>query len=120
MAEETAKKLKDLVGEMLEYIPENQLTKMSEWVDTMEDIICDIQAIEDDNNIEQGGMSVGGSKYLTEGEKLDVKKTYICELCSGKYTGAHRSAHIKSKKHRIAEAKHYGEFDFRNYEIMKY
>jgi hypothetical protein len=106
----------ELFEDMIEYIPENKLK--AEWAETINSLKYDIQAIEDDNNIEQGGMSVGGSKYLTEGEKLDVKKTYICELCGGKYTGSHRSAHIKSKKHRISEAKQYGEFDFRNYEIL--
>jgi len=122
MAEEIIKNLRGLICDMLNYIPENKLTKGQEWVDTMDSIIYDIQAIEDDNNInveaEQGGMSVGGCNYLAKGEKLDVKKTYICELCDGKYTGAHRSAHIKSKKHRIEEAKDYGQFDFNDYKIL--
>jgi hypothetical protein len=120
MAEEIIKNLMELFEDMINNIPENKLK--AEWAETINKIKYDIQAIEDDNNInvepEQGGMSVGGSKYLTEGEKLDVKKTYICELCHGKYTGAHRSAHIKSKKHRIAEAKDYGQFDFNDYKIL--
>lgn len=119
MVDNIIEELGNIFVKLINLIPNNEDKQFEEFAYRIESVYKQIKELETkDDDEEKGGMSVGGSKYLTEGETLDPKKSYTCELCHGKYTGAHRSAHVKTRMHRIAEAKDYGEFDFRNYEII--